>query len=247
MMLSLSSCQQEVSWLEPQIIQTYPHDPAAFTQGLVFDDGKLYESTGLNRYSSLREVELATGEVKRFFPLEDTYFAEGLALVGNKLYQITWLNSTVFIYNRDNFSREASLSYHGEGWGLCYDGVSLYMSDGSSLIRQRNPADFTILKTLSVNLDGQAVDQLNELECVGNYIYANIWHSDTILKIDKNNGKVISQIDASKLLSPEERAQLDTEAVLNGIAYNPSSNTFYLTGKWWPKLFEVRFVTKPHQ
>jgi glutamine cyclotransferase len=240
-LLFLVSCQQKTTTQIPQILNTYPHDAEAFTQGLVYVDGKFYESTGLNGRSSLREVDVTTGEVIRILPLEEKYFAEGLAKVNNKLIQITWQNGEAFVYDLETFNQEKTFSYEGEGWGLCYDGKDLYMSDGSSTLFKRNPETFEITGTVQVTLNGQAVDQLNELECVDNAVYANVWQTDRILKINKTNGKVISEIDASNLLSTNEKQGVD---VLNGIAYNPDTQTFFITGKLWPKLFEVKFVGK---
>ena len=245
LIFGLVSCQQaSVSSEIPEIIKSYPHDTNAFTQGLLFYNDRLYESTGLRGESDLREVILESGQVNRILELEAKYFAEGLARVGDKLYQITWQAGDAFVYDLATFGIEDRFRYEGEGWGLCYDGSSLFMTDGSDKLYQRNPDTFEITKTLMVSLNEQAVSNLNELECVGDHIYANIWLTDMIVKIDKKTGRVVTEIDASKLLSDEEEAVLDPNAVLNGIAYNKESQTFYLTGKLWPKLFEVRFIDK---
>jgi glutamine cyclotransferase len=246
--MGLVSCQQATTSATPEIINTYPHDPAAFTQGLLLHDGKLYESTGLYGESDLREVEIETGEVIRSQALPQTYFAEGLALVDNKLYQITWREGDAFIYDLATFNEEKRLRYDTEGWGLCYDGKDLYMTDGSALLYRRDPTTFAELSNVTVMLhkkgQKEAIARLNELECVADYVYANIWQTDTIVKINKKTGIVETEIDASNLLSAEERQGLNQNSVLNGIAYNPDSDTFYLTGKFWPKLFEVKFVKK---
>ncbi len=242
-LLGLSSCQQKTQNLVPKILNTYPHDANAFTQGLLFTDGKLYESTGLNGRSSLREVELESGKVIRTLSLDNKYFAEGLAHVNKKLYQITWQSKKAFVYDLETFNLEKTFSYNTEGWGICFDGKDLYMSDGSSTIYKRDPKDFKILSQYKITQDNKEIDYLNELECVDNYIYANIWQTTKVLKIDKNTGKIISEIDASNLLADSGVSQ-DPNAVLNGIAYNPISKTFYLTGKLWPKLYEVRFNSK---
>jgi glutamine cyclotransferase len=244
LLFTLAGCQQQPSTLTPQVLNTYPHDTSAFTQGLLLHDGKFYESTGLNGQSSLREVNVQTGEVIRMLQLDDEYFAEGLALVGDNLIQITWQNGDAFVYNVDTFNKEKTFSYQGEGWGLCYDGTNLYMSDGSANLYKRNPETFEVSGQIQVKQNGQAVTQLNELECVGEFVYANIWQTDKIIKINKTNGQVIAEVDASSLLNSEERAELSRDAVLNGIAYNPEADTFYLTGKLWPKVFEVKFVEK---
>ncbi len=242
-LFSTTSCgQKEVSVYIPEVINTYPHNTNAFTQGLLFHDDKLYESTGVKGHSTLREVDLETGEVTRHISLANEYFAEGLALVNDKLIQLTWQSERAFVYYIASFKQEKRFSYEGEGWGLCFDGSDLYMSDGSSIIKRRNPENFEVTKSITVTLHGNPVRQLNELECVGQHIYANIWQTDTIVQIDKKSGKVVAEIDAVNLLSASERQNLNPEAVLNGIAYNAQSDTFYLTGKLWPKLFEVRFI-----
>jgi glutaminyl-peptide cyclotransferase len=242
-LFTLTSCQQQtVTTLTPHIINTYPHDSQAFTQGLLLHEGKFYESTGQYGTSSLREVDITTGNAIRNFVLDSQYFAEGLALVNDKLIQITWREGTAFVYDRETFNREATFNYEGEGWGLCYDGSDLYMSDGSDTLYKRNAETFEVTGQFKVTQSGKGVTMLNELECVGDFIYANVWQTDTIIKISKENGMVVSEINASSLLSSEERAVLSEDAVLNGIAYNPEADTFYITGKLWPKLFEVKFV-----
>ncbi len=239
----LAACQQQVATATPEVISVRPHDPEAFTQGLLFYNGLLYESTGLfDGRSSLREVNPQTGEVIRMLNLGNEYFGEGLARVDSQLFQLTWRNGRAFVYDLESFNSTGRFSYAGEGWGLCYDGNALFMSDGSATIFRRSPDSFEVDKEIKVSLRGKALNMLNELECVDNYIYANIWQTDTIVKIDKSSGRVLSEIDAAGLLSPEERASLSPDAVLNGIAYNPQSDSFFITGKLWPKLFEVRFV-----
>ncbi len=242
-LLGLASCQQKTLELVPEIINTYPHDSNAFTQGLLFANNKLYESTGLRGRSSLREVELKTGKVVRSLDIDKQYFAEGLAHVNNKLYQITWQSKKAFVYDLDTFNLEKTFSYNTEGWGICFDGKDLYMSDGTSTIYKRDPKDFKILSQYKIKLDNKEIDYLNELECVDSYIYANIWQTNKILKINKQSGQVVAEIDASNLLKASGASQ-DPNAVLNGIAYNPRSKNFYLTGKLWPKLFEVSFKSK---
>jgi glutaminyl-peptide cyclotransferase len=244
LVLGLAACQQKVNMEIPQVLNTYLHDTEAFTQGLLYFDGKLYESTGLNGRSSLREVDIKTGNVIRILPMDSQYFAEGLARVGNKLIQITWQNGEAFIYDLETFNKEKTFSYQGQGWGICYEGKDLYMSDGSSTLFKRNAETFEIISQVQVKLNDQAIDQLNELECVDDFIYSNVWQTDRILKINKKSGVVVSEIDASGLLSPEERQGMDPGAVLNGIAYNAEHQSFYITGKLWPKLFEVTFVEK---
>ncbi len=239
--LNVASCQSTVKKLSPEIINVYPHDSAAFTQGLLHYDGKLYESTGLNGQSSLREVELETGKVLRLFPLDDQYFAEGLERINDKLIQITWQSGVAFLYDLKTFERQKVFNYDGQGWGICYDGEHLYMSDGSAKLFKRNAETFELISSITVKQNGNAIKDLNELECVDGFIYANVWHADRILKIDKNNGNVVAEIDASSLLTADERRALDREAVLNGIAYDPEKESFFITGKLWPNLFEVKF------
>ncbi len=243
--------------LVPEVINTYPHDPEAFTQGLLWYEGKLYESTGLRGQSSLREVALETGEVLRQVDVTRPqselaagtldYFAEGLERVGDSLIQITWTEGEAFVYDITTFERTTTFNYEGEGWGLCYDGKYLYMSDSTQFLDLRDPVTFELIVSFAITLNGSLLQPqlLNELECVGDYVYANLWQTDYIVQIDKTNGVVTSVIDASSLLTEEQRAsQLnrDSGAVLNGIAYNPETDTFFITGKKWDTLFEVRFI-----
>ena len=238
----LVGCQgQELTQAVPEVLATYPHDPGAFTQGLLLEDGRFYESTGLYGESSLREVVPETGEVLREVELAPELFAEGLTLVDDRLIQLTWRAGVALVYNADTFEQTDTFSYEGEGWGLCYDGEELVMSDGSATLTRRDPETFALLGTIAVKLNGNPVEMLNELECVGDSVYANIWQSDTIVKI-ADDGSVVQEIDASSLLTNAERAQLDPNAVLNGIAYDPDTEIFYLTGKLWPELFAVRFT-----
>jgi glutaminyl-peptide cyclotransferase len=235
-----------VEFLGPEIVAKYPHNIGAYTEGLVWFDGKLYESTGnypSSVLSTLRELDLASGAVLRSIELALPIYAEGLALVDDRLIQITWKDQVAYVYDRESFEQIQTLDYTGEGWGLCYDGSELYMSDGSSTITVRDAMTFEPLRTLSVTTNGGAINNLNELECVGDVIYANVWKTDQILRIDKQSGIVTGIVFAGDLLAPGEAT--DHEAVLNGIAYNPESETFYITGKLWPWLFEVRFEAIP--
>lgn len=227
--------------LRVEVVATYPHDPEAFTQGLLWHDGVLYESTGLNGRSSVREVDLTSGAVRRQHDLAQEFFGEGLALVGEQLVQLTWQHGVAFVYDRAGFRELRRLSYTGEGWGLSFDGTHLVMSDGSSNLFRRDPTTFAVQSTLPVRLRGSAVPRLNELEVVGATIYANVWLTDRILAIDAATGEVTAEIDASGLLTAAERARAD---VLNGIAHDPTTGDFLITGKLWPKLFRVRFVPR---
>ena len=225
--------------LAVEVLSSVPHDRSAFTQGLVWHDGRLYESTGLYGQSTLREIDRATGEVQRQRQLEPSVFAEGLARIDDRLVQITWKEGVAFLYDIASFDRLDQFSYAGEGWGLCHDGNRLIMSDGSSSLTFRDPATFAPTGAVTVTMDGQPVERLNELECVGDRVYANIWMTDLIVRIDPSTGQVDAAIDAANLLQPSERFGAD---VLNGIAYDPEKDVFLITGKLWPRMFEVRFV-----
>jgi glutamine cyclotransferase len=232
----------EPGLLIPKVLASYPHDSNAFTQGFLLYEGRLFESTGLNGQSSLREVNPETGEVLRQIDLSQEYFAEGLALVDNRLIQLTWKNGIAFVYDRDTFQQIGSYTYDTEGWGLCYDGTDLYMSDGSSLLYVRDPQTFEIERTVQVLYQGQPITQLNELECVDDSVYANVWLTDVIVQIDKQTGDVRNYIYADGLLTPEEEAKLGSGATLNGIAYNEATGRFLLTGKLFPKMWEVTWL-----
>ena len=234
----------QVPLLRPEVISVRPHDPAAYTQGLLLYDGSLYESTGLRGESTLREVDPETGEVLRSIDIEERYFAEGLERVGDRLIQLTWQEGEAFVYDLETFERLETFRYQGEGWGLCTDGRWLYMSDGTPFISLRDPQTFELVFRGLVTLQGRPVYRLNELECVEDSIYANVWQTDYILQIDRLNGVVTAVIDASGLLTEEEQAALfsPSQDVLNGIAYNPETETFLITGKRWPHMYEVRFV-----
>ena len=234
---------QEVERLIPEVLNVYPHDDNAFTQGLLWHDGYLYESTGLYGESTLRRVDIGSGEPLASRSIDEAYFAEGLELVAGKLIQLTWQAGSAFIYDVASFDLIDTIEYAGEGWGLCYDGRYLFMSDSTPYLSLRHPATFDLIIRAAVTYQGQLVPAqlLNELECVGEHIYANAWNTDYIFRIDKWTGDVSAVIDASALLTADEREALSSGGVLNGIAYNPESETFFITGKMWPKLFEVVF------
>ncbi|GAB4412493.1 MAG: glutaminyl-peptide cyclotransferase [Anaerolineae bacterium] len=236
-----------VRLLQPEVLSVRPHDTSAYTQGLLLHDGYLYESTGRHGASTLRKVDPQTGEVLQMIRVPDEYFAEGLALVGNHLIQLTWQSEVAFVYDLETFEQVGTFNYDGEGWGLCTDGRYLYMSDGTPFLDVRDMQTFELIFSGLVTVQGSLVERLNELECVGDYIYANIWQTDYIVQIDKYNGVVVAVIDASNLLTDEERAQFDEQEVLNGIAYLPETDTFLITGKHWPKMYEVRFVEKERE
>lgn len=240
-LLSLSACAAGPEHLVVHVDATYPHDPGAFTEGLLYAHGYLYESTGLAGRSSLREVDLATGAVVRQRDLPQPYFGEGLALVGDRLIQLTWRSHVAFEWDRATFNPLGRFHYDTEGWGLCFDGTSLYMSDGSATLYRRDPATFALKGTLTVRQSGRPVKNLNELECVGDSIYANVWLTDRIVRIDKSSGRVTAVIDASSLRKRMPPLG-NQDAVLNGIAHDPATGRFFVTGKLWPKLFQVSFV-----
>ncbi len=221
-----------------EVVKILPHHADAFTQGLVFHNGKLIESTGQVGRSSLRRVEPETGEVEERVDIPSPYFAEGITLLKGKIYQLTWLNQQGFIYDASSFEKTGDFNYEGQGWGLANDGTWLILSDGSNRIRFLDPGNFQVTKTIAVFDGGTPVARLNELEYVQGEIYANIWGQDRIARIESQTGRVVGWIDLSGLLSPTEVN--DEEAVLNGIAYDETNQRLFVTGKLWPKLFEIR-------
>lgn len=221
-----------------QVIRTYPHDPRAFTQGLVFIDGFLYEGTGLNGESGIRKVRLETGEVLQVKKIEDRYFGEGIAVIGNSIFQLTWQGEVGFVYDRSTFERRRTFTYRGEGWGLTYDGRRLIMSDGTATLRFIDPGTLTEIGRTNVTEAGRPVVKLNELEFVKGEILANVWSSHRIARISPRTGAVIGWIDLEGLLDPRDAAAgVD---VLNGIAYDAATDRLFVTGKLWPKLFEIK-------
>lgn len=234
----------DIEHLVPQVVAKLPHDLPAFTQGLAIEGDQLFESTGLYGQSSLRILNILTGEVVRKLPLSSKVFAEGIAVFPNQIVQMTWKEKQAFVYERNPLKLKHILFYSGEGWGLCRDGGTVWMSDGSSTLTQRDLATFAPLKRLQVHQGNYPIDHLNDLECVGNDLYANVWPEDWILRIDKLTGEITGVIHASSLLSPSEKRGLRRDEVLNGIAYHPQTGTFFLTGKEWPWIFEVRFISQ---
>lgn len=225
--------------LRVRVVRSFFHDPGAFTQGLVFHAGKLYESTGLVGQSSLRRVDPLTGAVEAQVALEPPLFAEGLAVADGRLVQLTWREGRALLWSLDRLAPEGELRYTGEGWGLCFDGRQLVMSDGSSRLVRRDVRTFEPVGTISVRGPAGPVERLNELECVGDAIYANVWPTARIARIDARTGDVTAWIDAAGLLTREEARRANA---LNGIAYLPVPGHFVLTGKLWPRAFEVEFV-----
>jgi glutaminyl-peptide cyclotransferase len=221
-----------------RIVNVYPHDVQAYTQGLVFIDGYFFESTGLLGRSTLRKVEPATGRVVQQRPIDAKYFAEGLTEWKGQLVQLTWKSGLGFVYDRTTFAPVRTFDYVGEGWGLTHDGTSLILSDGSSSLRFLSPVFFQETKKLAVRDRGVPVSNLNELEFVRGEIFANVWHTDRIARISPASGDVISWIDLTGLLAPG--AVTDQDAVLNGIAYDAVRDRLFVTGKLWPKIFEIQ-------
>jgi len=225
-----------------EVRNTWPHDRQAFTQGLVFVDGQLLESTGLNGQSTLRRVDLQTGLVIKQVAVPAQYFAEGLAILNGKAFQLTWLNHKGFVYDLKTLRLERDFTYAGEGWGLTTDGDCLILSDGTQRIRFLDPETFQVKRTIVVSHRNWPVDRLNELEFVKGEIFANVWGANYVLRIDPVSGAVTGVIDFSGLLPAQDRTW-DTD-VLNGIAYDAKGDRLFVTGKRWPKLFEVRLRLK---
>ncbi|MCU1288041.1 MAG: glutamine cyclotransferase [Acidobacteria bacterium] len=229
-----------------EIVKTYPHDAKAFTQGLVFHNGFLYEGTGGSRargdnfFSSLRKVEFETGKVLQKTDLPGEYFGEGIAIFNNKIYQLTWQQKTGFVYDLNDFKLLKQFSYAGEGWGLTNDDTNLIMSDGTHIIRFVNPETFETMRTISV-LDekGKPLMELNELEYIKGEIWANVWQESEIVRIDPNTGKLLGRIDLTKLADEQMDSSREAD-VLNGIAYDQASDRLFITGKKWNKLFEIK-------
>jgi glutamine cyclotransferase len=222
-----------------KVVQTYPHDPRAFTQGLEYVDGFLYEGTGLNGRSSIRKVKLETGEVLQSRPIGPEHFGEGITVWRSRLVQLTWQSQVGFVYDLATFRPERTFQYSGEGWGLTHDGTRLIQSDGSDVLRFWNPDTFAEERRLTV-IDRGPVSRLNELEYVRGEILANVWQTDRIARIDPASGRVTSWIDLTGLLPASDRhAGVD---VLNGIAYDAKDGRLFVTGKLWPKIFQIEIV-----
>jgi Glutamine cyclotransferase len=232
----------QLQQLIPKIINKYPHDKNAYTQGLVYHNGYLYESTGLYGKSSLRKVEITTGKVLQSILLSPQYFGEGIAILDNKIYQLTWENKKVFVYDLKTFKLLNEYTFPTEGWGITTDGKQLIVSDGSNFLTYYKPENFSITNTLMIKQGNKSLYNINEMEYHDGMIYANVYMTDSIVIINPNNGDIIGWIDISSL-----RQKLDdpnSAEVSNGIAYNYDTKTFYLTGKNWSNLFEVVFVER---
>ena len=221
------------------VVAEYPHDPSAFTQGLVIDAGELYEGTGLFGGSTVRHVDLATGNVLDAVSLSASYFGEGITVVGNQIVQLTWQSNEGFVWDKLTLAPAGNFAYPTEGWGLTYDGTRLIMSDGTSTINFLDPGTYQNVGSINVTYAGAPVVDINELEYIDGEIYANIWHSDVIMIIDPMTGNVVGDIDLTGILNPPVA---NPEAVLNGIAYDSDTGQLYVTGKLWPTLFEIQLV-----
>ena len=224
-----------------QVVRAYPHDPNAFTQGLQYLDGVLYEGTGLHGRSTIRKVALDTGQVLKQRSVSAEHFGEGITVWKNDLFELTWQTHVAFVYDKTTFEPKKRFSYPGEGWGLTHDGTNLIMSDGSDELRVLDPATFSEKRRIKVTAAGLPLRNLNELEFVKGEIFANIWQTDYVARIAPDTGRVTAYIDLRGLLTASERANTD---VLNGIAYDAQQDRLFVTGKLWPKLFEIKWVAK---
>jgi glutaminyl-peptide cyclotransferase len=234
---SLQTSNQDIPVHSVKVLKTYPHDPHAFTQGLEYFEGFLYESTGEMGQSSLRRVDLESGKVLQKTDLSSEYFGEGLTIFQGKVYQLTWLSKIGFVYDAKTLRKLRDFHYYGEGWGLAHGGSNLILSDGTNRLRFLDPETFAVVRTLEVYAGKEAVTKLNELECVGNDIYSNVWHENRIARIDGRTGQVRDWIDLSAIAAQEQK---EPEGVLNGIAFDPARRRFFVTGKDWAHLFEIQ-------
>ena len=223
-----------------KVVNTYPHDQSAFTEGLVFEDGVLYEGTGLNGYSNLRIVKLETGETLQIYELPPQFFGEGVTIYGNKIIQLTWKSHISFVYDKYSFKLLQEFNYPDEGWGITHDGKHLIMSDGTSTLHFLDPETFKEIGQIEVSANDIPVTRINELEYIQGEIYANIWQTERIARINPLTGQVVGWIDLKGILSPEDHSE--TVDVLNGIAYDAKNSRLFVTGKFWPKLFEIELI-----
>jgi|SRR5262249_20920677 len=221
-----------------EVVNSYPHDPTSFTQGLIWKDGGFYESTGLYGQSKLRRLEFPSAKVMNELKLAPELFGEGLASIDERLIQLTWKSRRGFVYDRDSFRVIREFSYDNEGWGLTYDGKNLILSDGSSDLFYLDPQTFKPVRRLAVTINGRALTELNELEFIEGEIWANVWQTDLIVRIEPATGRVTSFLDLKGLLAPSDRR--GSEAVLNGIAYDADKKRIFVTGKLWPRIFEIK-------
>jgi glutamine cyclotransferase len=226
---------QQVSY---EVVSSYPHDPTSFTQGLVWHDGALYESTGLKGESKVRRLEFPSGRVLKEISLASEFFGEGLALVDSRLIQLTWQSHKGFVYDLNSFRQLQEFAYDTEGWGLTYDGKNLILSDGSSDLFYLDPQTLKRVRKLAVTMNGKPISELNELEFIDGEIWANVWQTDLIVRIDPSTGHVVSFLNLKGILAPSDKT--GREDVLNGIAYDAEKKRIFVTGKLWPRIFEIR-------
>jgi glutamine cyclotransferase len=224
-----------------KVVAAYPHDPGAYTQGLVVEGGRLYEGTGRYGASSIRRVDLTSGRVEKIHAIGNEYFGEGIAILGNRLYELTWKNGLAFVYDLDTFNVVQTLQYPTEGWGLTHDGEHLILSDGSATLRFLDPATFKTVREITVRDGDQPVAKLNELEFVDGEVWSNVWYDDRIARISPADGRVLGWIELADLYPPSARGSDD---VLNGIAYDAAARRLFVTGKNWPQLFEIDVIRK---
>lgn len=225
-----------------EVVRTYPHDAGAYTEGLLWHDGRMFESTGQKGQSNIREVDLQTGRVIRQHDIDSTYFGEGIIILGDNLWELTWQNNVGFLYDWKTFTKKGDFKYDGEGWALTTDGTSLIMSNGTPVINFRDPKTFAVTRSITVTENDLPVTKLNELEWIKGEIWANVWESDQIVRIDPANGHVLGWIDLGGILPRTDRT--GKEDVLNGIAYDEKGDRIFVTGKWWTKLYEIRLKQK---
>jgi glutamine cyclotransferase len=235
--MAFQAKEQHVPVLGIKVVKSFPHDPHAFTQGLEYYGGFLYESTGETGQSSVRKIELETGKVLQKTELRSEYFGEGLTIFQGKIYQLTWLTKVGFVYDLGTFRKLREFHFYGEGWGLAHDAKNLILSDGTNTLRYLDPETFAVVRKLEVYDEKQAVTNLNELEYIENEIYANVWHANRIARIDARSGQVLAWIDCSAIAAEEQK---QPESVLNGIAYDAARHRLFVTGKDWTHVYEIR-------
>ena len=242
---SMLACpaQSRVAEFSYKVVRSYPHDTHAFTEGLFYQDGFLYESTGLNGQSSIRKERLETAEVIQQRQIPSQYFGEGIVAWGHRLIELTWQSHVAFVYDLTSFTPQGEFHYRGEGWALTHDNHHIIMSDGTPYLRLLDPMTFKEVGRIKVTEEGAPVSNLNELEWVKGLIYANIWQTDQIVQIDPASGQVVGHIDLAGLLDTAQPPS-DPNDVLNGIAYDPARDRLFVTGKNWPKLFEIKLIRK---
>jgi glutaminyl-peptide cyclotransferase len=224
-----------------KIVKTYPHDRQAFTQGLEYVNGVLYEGTGQHGQSGIRKVNLETGDVLQRQPIDAKYFGEGITIWGDTLLQLTWQSETGFVYDLKTFKQTKTFTYQGEGWGLTHDGTRLIMSDGTAALRFLDPKTLKETGRVTVRDGGTPIEKLNELEVVKGEVFANVWTTKRIVRISPKTGQVTGWVDLEGILDLRDAAGTD---VLNGIAYDAAGDRLFVTGKWWPKLFEIKIVPR---